>query len=72
MAKHRFSILFWVVVTGVLAVVDVFYTPSLMNHAHGMMRWVGFTIGSAILIPIGILIARIVQKVRLYLFTKGL
>lgn len=72
MARRRLSVAFWIVVTAILLAVDVFYTPTLMNHAHGMLRWLGFVIGGVTVLPIGILVARIVQRVRVLFFTKRL
>jgi hypothetical protein len=72
MSRPKMSIVFWVVIFAILAVVDVFFTPYFMNHAHGMMRMFGFAVSALIFWPIGMILFRIYQRVRVFLLTKGI
>lgn len=68
--KRRLTTPFWVVLLIIFSAVDLFVTPALMNHTHGLLRMVGFLIGLLTLWPAGMLVYRIIEKIRHYLFLK--
>lgn len=70
--KQQLHVAVWILFAIIGTGLDMFWTPSLMNHASGNTRWTIMIVSSFVMLPYFVLCYRIGRYVKLYFIKKDL